>query len=215
VSSNHATPGRGGVGGLIGGSFFYSSDDYSKGALPRFDFSGQFRFIMRRSLRFQVSPGFTWSAYSKTEPPPFTDPAFPNDRTKEEYLALLNPVSAQLQLVWGRSTWLYHLGAGPGVYRLWVENHRKVLRDPQTFRLHRGAYYGFTIEAGVERFLKALPSTTIEVSAASHSVFSTRDDQFPTGWNSPAGAIALRAGTNYYFDLNRPKKTPDLPVGIR
>jgi hypothetical protein len=215
ASTSKSIPGRGGVGGLIGGSFFHSSEEYSKGALPRFDFSGQFRYVMTRRFRFQVSPGLTWAAYSKEEPPPFTDPAFPNDDTKEEYLALVIPVSAQLQLVWGRSTWLYHLGAGPGVYRLWVENHRKVLVDPATLRLHRGIYTGFTVEVGAERFLKSLPNTSIEVALAHHSIQATRDEQFPTGWNSSVGVIALRAGTNYYFDLNRPKKQTDLPVGIK
>lgn len=208
--------GRGAVGGLIGGSKFYAADEYSKGAQPRFDFSGQFRYHFSRRVRFQVSPGFTWTAYSKKEPPPFTDSKFPADQTKENYLALVVPVSAQIQLVWGKSPWLYHVGAGPGVYRLWVENHRKVLLDPVTLRLHRGPYLGSTEEMGVERFLKALPNTSVEFSVAHHYVIATRDDQFQTGWNSPVGVMAFRVGTNYYFDLNRPKKTPDLPLpGVR
>ncbi len=211
-AASKSVAGRGGVGGLIGGSLFYSSKEYSQGALPRFDFSGQFRYIIRPGLRMQMSPGLTWSAYSKNDPPPFTDPAFPGDKTKENYLAILVPVSAQLQLVWGHDLWLYHVGAGPGVYRLWVENHRKVLIDPLSLRLHRGPYWGTTAEVGVEHFLKTLTNTSIEVSAAHHYVFSTRDDQFPTGWNSTLGAIALRVGTNYYFDLNKPKKTSDLPL---
>ncbi|TMQ70279.1 MAG: hypothetical protein E6K80_09000 [Candidatus Eisenbacteria bacterium] len=211
-TGSKSVPGRGGVGGLIGGSLFHASKEYSKGALPRFDFSGQYRYVITRHWRFQVSPGFTWAAYSKKEPPPFPDPRFPNDLTKENYLALIVPVSAQLQMVWGKSQWLYHLGAGPGIYRVWVENHRKVLYDPVTLRLHRGPYWGTTAELGVERFLKTLPNTSIEVSMAHHYVLATRDEQFPTGWNSPIGVIALRAGTNYYFDLNRPKKTTDLPL---
>jgi hypothetical protein len=206
-----ARPGRGSVGGLIGGSYFYSAEEYSKGALPRFDFSGQFRYVMSPSWRLQFSPGFTWAAYSKNEPPPFTDINNPGDTTKERYLTLLVPITAQLQLTWGRSPWHYHLGAGPGIYRLWIQNHRKVLEDPQTFRLHRGLYTGFTVEAGVERFLRALPNTSVEVSAANHSVLATRDDQFPAGWNSTVGAFALRAGVNYYFDLNRPKPARGLP----
>jgi hypothetical protein len=209
--------GRGAVGGLIGGSYFYASEEYSKGALPRFDLSGQFRYAFSRHIRAQVSPGFTWSAYSKDEPPPFTDSRFPGDETKEDYLTLLIPVSAQLQMTWGRSPWLYHLGAGPGLYRVWVENHRKVLQDPQTDRPHRGLYTGFTAEIGAERFLKALPNTSIEVSAAHHYILAARDEQFPTGWNSTLGVVALRIGTNYYFDLMRTKKEPELPLpaGIR
>jgi hypothetical protein len=212
TTSGGATPGRGGVGGLLGASSIYMAEDYSKGALPRFDFAGQFRYVMSRSFRLQISPGLTWAAYSKTEPPPFTDIKNPGDLTKERYLTLLVPVSTQLQLTFGRSPWHYHLGAGPGVYRVWVENHRKVLVDPQTFRLHRGTYLGFSAEMGVERFLKALPNTSVEVSAVHHYVMATRDDQFPTGWNSSLGAVALRVGTNYYFDLKRPKKE-ELPLG--
>lgn len=200
-------PGRGAVGGLIGGSLFYSAEEYSKGALPRFDFSGQFRYVMAPHWRLQVSPGFTWSAYSKNEPPPFTDINNPGDLTKENYLSLLVPVSAQIQMTWGKSPWHYHLGAGPGLYRLWVQNHRKVLVDPQTFRLHRGVYLGFTAETGVERFLKVLSNTSVEVSLAHHQVLATRDEQFPTGWNSAVGVLGLRAGVNYYFDVNKPKKS--------
>jgi hypothetical protein len=205
-------PGRGGVGGLIGGSYFYSADEFSKGALPRFDFSGQLRYVFSRGLRLQVSPGFTWAAYSKTEPPPFVDFRSPGDLTKEGYLSLVVPISTQLQMTWGKSPWHYHLGGGPGVYRLWVQNHRHVLVDPQTFRLHRGAYLGFTVEAGVERFLKALPNTSVEVSATHHYVMAKRDDQFPTGWNAAVGLVGLRVGTNYYFDVNKPKKTSELPL---
>ena len=210
-----ATPGRGGVGGMIGGSSFYdkgffSSEEYSKGSLPRFDFSGQFRYVMSSRFRLQVSPGFTWSAYSKKEPPPFVDINNPGDTTKENYLALLVPISAQLQMTFGKAPWVYHVGAGPGVYRLWVQNHRKVLVDPATFRLHRGVYLGFTLEAGAERFLKALPNTSVEVSAVHHQVMATRDEQFPTGWNSTVNVVGLRAGVNYYFDVNRPKKS-ELP----
>jgi len=215
VAESKAFPHHAGIGGLIGGSYFYAAEDYAKGAHTRFDFSGQFRYNMRRSWRFQVSPGFTWSAYSKKEQPPFVDPKFPDDPNKESYLTLLVPVSAQIQWMWGKSAWLYHLGAGPGVYRLWIENHRKVLVDPATLRLHRGNYLGLTTEVGVERFLKSLPKTSIEFSLTHHHVLATRDDQFPSGWNSAVRTLALRAGANYYFDLNKPKKTTELPPGIK
>jgi hypothetical protein len=209
-------PGRGGIGALIGASYFYAAEEYARGALPRFDFSGQFRYVLGRRARLQVSPGFAWSAYSKHEPPPFTDPRFPADQTKEHYLTLLVPISVQVQMTWGKSPWHYHLGVGPGIYRVWVQNHRKVLMDPASLRLHRGLYAGFTGEVGVERFLGTLPNTSVEVSAAHHYVLATRDDQFPSGWNSSLGVVALRAGANYYFDLMRQPKEPELPLpGVR
>ncbi len=211
-SRTGSAPGRGAVGGLVGASYFYATDAYSKGALPRFDFSGRYRYVISPRWRGQVSPGFTWAAYSKNEPPPFPDRAFPGDRTKERYLTLVTPVSAELQLTWGRRPWHYYLGAGPGLYRVWVENHRKVLIDPQTDRQHRGIYWGTTAELGVERFLKGLPSTSVEVSLAHHFIFAQRDEQFPTGWSSSLGIFALRAGANYYFDLRKPKQSSEVPL---
>lgn len=212
-----SAPGRGGVGGMIGGSYFYAADDYSQGALPRFDFSGHYRYTFSPGLRAQVSPGFTWAAYSKNEPPPFVDPAFPSDATKEHYLTQLVAVSVQLQLTTGRRPWLYYLGAGPGLYRVWVQDHRKVLRDPDpgSLVLHRDVYWGFTAEIGVERFLKALPSTSVEFSFVSHYVMAEDAQKFPSGWNSTIGVAALRVGVNYYFDLMKPKKTSELPGGLR
>jgi hypothetical protein len=214
-----AIPGRGGVGGLLGGSLFYAADDFSKGALPRFSFDAHYRYVFSSRVRAQASPGFTWAAYSKKEPPPFVDPAFPTDQTKENYLALLVPISAQLQLTMGKRPWLYYLGAGPGLYRVWVQDHRKVLRDPDpgSLELHRGLFWGFTAEVGVERFLKALPSTSVEVALASHYVFSEDTQKFPSGWNSKIGVMALRVGANYYFDLKKPKKSSEvqLPIGAR
>ena len=212
AESKGASPGRGGVGGQIGSALFFADQDYSKGALPRFDFAGHFRYVVARSLRLQVSPGFTWSGYSKEEVPPFTDPRFPQDQTKERYLTLLLPVSVQGQFTCDLGSWHWHLGAGPGLYRVLVENRRKVVEDPVTFRLHRGLYLGGSSELGVERFFKALPSTSVEFSIIEHYVSAVRDDQFPNGWNSNLGVAAFRVGANYYFDLQRPKKAPELPL---
>ncbi|HEY3214858.1 MAG TPA: hypothetical protein VGK93_00045 [Candidatus Eisenbacteria bacterium] len=207
-----ASRGRGGVGGQIGGSYLVATQDYSKGALPRFDFAGHFRYVLAGWFRMQVSPGFTWSGYSKEEPPPFTDFRFPTDQTKEHYLTLLIPVSVQGQLTWDLGPWHWHLGAGPGIYRVLVENHRKTLEDPVTFRPHRGPYLGGSAELGAERFFKILPSTSVEFSIVGHHVTATRDDQFPTGWNSNLRAAAVRVGATYYFDLKRVKKAPELPL---
>ncbi|HYM81370.1 MAG TPA: hypothetical protein VEY91_08150 [Candidatus Limnocylindria bacterium] len=205
-------PGRGGVGGLLGGSYFAFSDDYSAGAQPRLVFAGNFRYVASPWFRLQFSPGFTWAAYSNTESVPFPDPNFPGDTSKDRYLTLLVPLSFQGQFLVQRGSWHYHLGAGPGLYRVWVENRRKVLKDPDTKDLHRGIYWGATGQIGVERFLKALTSTSIEVSVAGHMVVAERDEQFPSGFNSNLGVVELRVGTNYYFGLDREKKTESPPL---
>ncbi|NOT34369.1 MAG: hypothetical protein HOP12_09390 [Candidatus Eisenbacteria bacterium] len=205
-----ATTGRAGVAGYVGASKFVAAEDFSTGALPRFDFAATLRYVLSPGWRLQVSPGFTWSGYSKQEVPPFTDPQFPGDTTKEHYLALLTPVSAQLQYTWMSGSLLWHLGAGPGVYRVAVQNHRKTLQDAVTLRRHQGLYLGGSGELGMEKFLKSLPTTSVELALVDHFVLATRDDQFPSGWNSAINAASFRIGMNYYFEtktLARKKET--------
>jgi len=217
LSRGGSSPGRGGIGGLIGGSSFYASEDFSTGAQIRFSFDAHFRYTFTSRFRGQFSPGFTWSAYSKAEPPPFFDPAHPEDVDKEGHLAQLVPMSVQLQYLIGSKPWLYYVGVGPGLYRVTVQNDRKVVRDPDPSSLaeHRNLFYGFTVEAGAEHFLRSLPSTSAELAIANHYVMSEDKEKFPSGWNTNIGALALRIGVNYYFDLNRPKKTEELPPGVR
>ena len=210
-------PGRAAIGGLIGGSQLFADTDYSntrtpsgefgdRDAEPRFAFSGNFRYVINSWLRWQVSPGFFWAGYDHKSQMPFEDPNYPGDETKEHLITLVLPVSAQVQATGQRGPWLYHAGGGPGVYRVWVENRRKVLKDPVTKRLHKGFYPGMTGQIGVERFFKAMPSTAMEVSAAGHWAFADRLEQFPSGFNSAVLGVEFRVGANYYFDLRRSEK---------
>ena len=204
--------GRSGLGGLIGASWIHSSGDYAQGALPRPGFVGQFRYQFSPRLRLQVSPGFTWNAYTKHETPPFVDPAFPADQTKQRYLTVLVPVTGQVQWVSPGRSGARHLGLGLGLYRVQVQNHRKDLRDPVTFKVHRGVYVGGTAELGTERFLKSLPNTSVELNLVGHLVHAKRDEQFLAGWNDWIGTVGFHVGVNYYFDVGRLKPKEDLPL---
>jgi hypothetical protein len=209
-------PRKGGVGGSLGLGQVLGQGDYSEDSRPRFSFAGQFRYVMTPAWRWQFGPGLAWAAYKKGAPAPYTDINFPTQPAiKDDYLTLVVPVSAQLQYVQRRGPWMYHAGAGPGLYRMWVQNRRKVLRDPFTHDLHRGLYPGFTIEFGGERFLKNITTTSIELSSATHFVLARRDDQFPSGFNGSVRLTDFRVGVNYYFDLVRAKRTggslPGLP----
>jgi len=128
------------------------------------------------------------------------------------------PVTVQIQRRFGGKGWQYHLGVGPGVYRVMVEDHRKVQADPVTFEVHRGTYPGFTVEYGMEHFSKVLPSTSFEINAVSHYVFAKDDTKFPSGFSSALGAFGVRMGANFYFDTaslkhKEPEKLPGLDIG--
>lgn len=216
AADSEYAPRKGGIGGSFGLSRYLGQGDYSTGARPRFSFAGNLRYVMTQRWRWQFSPGFTWSAYAKGSQAPFSDINFPTDpQVKNDYLALLAPFSVQVQSVARRGSWMYHVGAGPGLYRVWVENRRKVLRDPTSLELHRGLYPGISFEFGGERFLRAITTTSIEITTSTHYVFARRNDQFPEGFNDKVLATDLRIGVNYYFDLVRAKKTggglPGLP----
>ena len=220
-SDPNYAPGKGGIGGAMGGSYFrldrtFGADwfgDYSAGAQARFSFDGNFRYVINRNFRWQLGPGFTWSAYSNVDTA-FRDINFPTERTKDQNLTLVTPITAQLQYTIRRGQWIYHAGLGPGVYRVWVENHRKVLKDPTTLKLHRGVYPGAVVQFGAERFLSGITNLAVEVSSANHLIFAQRDEQFVRGYNSNLLVNELRLGVNYYFDMVRPKKSAaPLPGG--
>jgi len=199
--------GYGGVGGQLGGGKVFGNGDYSKEAVGRLSFSGNWRYTISPSFRWQVSPGFMWTAYSKkSNPAPFQDIHFPTDPYKDRYLTLIAPITTQIQLVFrGRQVW--HLGAGPGLYRVWVENHRKVVLDPVTLKPHRGLYAGGTAELGIEQFSKNLTTTSVEITIDAHYIAAKRDAQFPSGFNDSIVAVGVRLGINYYFSLKaKPKK---------
>lgn len=212
------------MGASLGVSAFIADGDYSNRRTDdlsdfgntdireRFAFGAAFRYGLTPWLRWQLSPGYSWTGYKKDSPIPFTDPNFPDDTTKEKVLTQVLPVSAQLQYVLERGRWKWHLGAGPGVYRVWVQNRRKVLKDPATKKLHRGFYPGASGEIGTARMLQTLPNTSIEFALGSHWVFATREEQFPSGFNSSLAYVDLRVGLNYHFDPKVRFKKP-APAG--
>ena len=206
-------PGRGAIGGQVGGSLFWGGKDYSDGARTRPALSAHYRYVVNNRLRWQVNGGFTWSGYSSGVPLPFHDPRYPQDYWKGKVLTLLVPVSFQVQGLFHTKKWHYHVGAGPGVYRVLVENRRVKLQDPKSLELHGGLYAGFTAEVGVERFIRTLPSTSVEACVATHWVSSQRNAKFPSGFNSSLGVTEVRIGANYYFDMGRlGKKSTALPT---
>lgn len=204
-------PGRGAIGVQSGTSLIVTGDDYKDGAQPRLTVEASYRYVATRHWRWQVSPYFTWNAYRTGTSVPFADLRNPTDE-KDHYLTQIVGGNAQLQRYGGKGNWNWHLGAGPALYRVVLQNRRYVLADPETFRKHQGTYLGYTAEYGVERFLRTLSNTSLEWTLAYHAAFATRDDQFPKGFNSNPGAVELRFGANYYFDFKPEKKPTTLPA---
>ncbi|MBI1799842.1 MAG: hypothetical protein HYR73_09180 [Candidatus Eisenbacteria bacterium] len=206
-------PGYGGISGQFGLGRIGGYQDYSQWAQLRMSFSANWRYTFSDSWRGQVSPGFVWAGYAKTSnPAPFVDLNHPTDPYKDDWLTLVVPISTQMQWVRRGRTFTWHVGAGPGLYRVWVENHRKVVKDPRTYIHHRGLYWGGTAEIGAEHFFKGLASTSIEMTLDMHYVNAKRDDQFPSGYNSALRGAGLRVGATYYFNLHHAPENKSAPL---
>ncbi len=206
-----AAPGRASLGLALGVNSFIADADYSEGAQPRVATTAQFRYVVAPWLRWQVAFGHTWTAYASNHAAPFADPNFPSDTLKNEHLVQVVPITAQLQLTRSGRHWTWHLGVGGGMYRVWIENRRKVLKDPVSLELHRGLYPGVCGQLGAERFMSSLPSTSVELGIAGHWVFAQDDDRFPSGYNSFLAMFDARVGVNYYFDLPSTRPRTQLP----
>jgi hypothetical protein len=206
IATKGALRGRGGIGGQIGGTWMYSEGDYSEGSQPRLSFAGHFRYVISRSWGWQVSPYFTWSGYVSHAQAPYVDLNFPGGgTTKQEYLTQVLGADMQLQWFTGKGRQRWHVGAGPSFYRVVVQNHRKVLKDPASLELHSGRHVGASAELGMERFLKRLPNTSVELTAAWHMAFAKDDTKFASGWNGAPQLAEFRVGAHYYYDFRKPK----------
>lgn len=205
---------RGSFGGLLGWGTFLADGDYAFRRNPdgsfgdadtrsRPAFAATFRYQATPWLRWQISPGYQWVGYQDDSPVPFPDRNYPDDATKEKYLTQLLPVSFQFHYTQQRGSWLYHAGAGPGLYRVWVQNRRKVLADPVSLKRHVGWYPGASAEIGAARMLQSLPSVSLEGTLDAHWAFATREEQFPSGFNAHVFAMGLKIGANYHFDARR------------
>lgn len=206
VATKGALPGRGAIGAQIGSSYIVSGGEYADGAQPRFTFIGHYRYVMNKHWGWQVSPTFTWNGYVSHADAPFVDLNFPTEGTsKQYYITQIIGAGTQLQYSSGNGRSRWHIGAGPAIYRVVIQNHRKVVEDPVSHELHKGTHLGASAEFGYERFSKRLPNTALEGTIAMHTAFSKSDDKWVSGWNDSPILAEVRFGANYYYDFRRAK----------
>ena len=206
VATQGPLPGRGGIGGQIGSSYILSDGDYSEGAQPRLSFIGHFRYVINKHWGWQVSPYFTWNGYVSHVNAPFVDLNFPAGGTsKQFYLTQVLGTAGQVQYYGGKGRRRWHIGAGPSLYRVVIQNKRKVVEDPVSHELHSALHLGASAEFGLERFLKRLPNTSLELTLAGHAAFAKNDTKWVAGWNGQPMLAEIRLGGNYYYDFRRGK----------
>ena len=211
VHPNGFRPHFGAVGGQLGIADIVAGGDYANGAMPRLCFNGSFRYVASPHWGWQVNPYYSWVGYKTGVSSPIMDPAYPTEITKDHYLTQVMGANAQVMRFFHHGGWLWHIGAGPAVYRVLLEDNRTIIKDPTTFARHRATYMGATAEIGAEHFLKSLSTTSLEWTAGWHAAFAKDDTNFPNGFSDTPQVFELRFGGHYYFDLSAPKKSPTKP----
>jgi len=199
-------PGRAGIGGQIGSSYIFAGGDYADGAQPRLSFAGHFRYQIDSHWGWQFSPQFTWNGYvSHVDAPYLAENSVGNNFTKQRYITQIAGLGSQLQYFGGDAGTRWHVGFGPAIYRVVVQNNRKVVRDTLSKELVRGAHLGASAEFGIERMNKRLPNTSLEATVALQTVFAGDDTKYASGWNGTPMLVEVRIGGHYYYDFRRPK----------
>jgi hypothetical protein len=207
-----ARPGRGAIGSQLGGAYILSGGDYATNAQPRFSFEGSFRYVITSGWRWQVSPYFAWNAYTSDLDHRIQDKNYIAYPIKDIVLTQIVGANGQVQRTGTMGLWKWHIGAGPAIYRVVVQNHRRTVKDPLTNANHQGTYLGATVEYGFERFLRSQPNVSLEWTAAYQTAFAKDDARFPSGFNGAPGAAEIRFGGHYYFDFKAPKKPGGIPA---
>ena len=77
--------------------------------------------------------------------------------------------------------------------------------------MHDGMHMGAVAEFGIERFLKKLPNTSLELTAGWQTAFAKSDNRFPNGWNGNPALAEIRFGGHYYYEFRKPKPKSTMP----
>ena len=148
---------------------------------------GHFRYQASTHWGWQVSPYFTWNGYVSHVDAPYEDLNFPGEGTSKEFY-LTQLIGADTQ---GPSTYLRSKGAG---------------RSGAP-----GTHMGGSAEFGYEKFMKKLPNTSIELTAAWHIAFAKSDFRWQAVWIVNPQALEFRIGAHYYYDFRKPKPKSTKP----
>lgn len=179
--------GKGGIGGSGGFMLVTGDKDLSRNAQPRLLGNIDVRYVSHPWLGFHGSFGRGWNSYSG----------------RNDTLTIVEPVTfgAEYRQVlerWPR--YVPHVGAGFGVYSVWVREKLRVTEDPQTLERRHTINPGMNITAGLEYFMTR--SVTVSYDFMWNKIFSKNTKDFPSGFGGDYSYVQLVVGVNYYFSMD-------------
>ncbi len=178
--------GKGSIGGSGGLVLITGDEDLSRSAQPRLLGHMDMRYVIRPNFAVHGTFGRGWNSYSG----------------RGDTLTIIEPVTVGLEYRQVFERWpryLPHVGAGIGVYSIYVREQLKVTQDPATLEARHMVDFGLNVTAGLEYFMTR--SITVNYDFVWHKIFSENLEDFPSGFGENDSYVQLVVGVSYYFSL--------------
>src|SRR5262245_37647255 len=207
-------PGKGSLGGSVGVPFILAPGELKRGQEPRVIGKLHFQYVFKPDWRLSLRAGYGWLGFSDEVDAPFILQAEQanGDTTKGDQLLIYNPFTAVMQYTHTfNKTWMAFLGAGPGVFRVNIQNDHRTIFDPVTHERYKYGSFGLSGEGGAEYFLSANRNVSFEGLGSLNYLFESNKDKFPSGYSGKNIFLDFSFGVNVYF---RPLGSPAPPAPV-
>jgi hypothetical protein len=201
-ASSQPKPGQGSIGMRIGAPYFLSDSDTKLGQKPRPLFSANFGYRFSPGWRLMTDFGFGWVVYKDDEPAPYkvvneTDSV----STRQDLMTKIVPIDATLirNLNADAKKWSPYVGVGITINRMEIDNQRRKIQDPATFKPWVDWAPGIHAILGQELFIPAKPTVALDFSIKYTYLFSKNEKDFPSGFTENDAFLAFNFGVNVHF----------------
>lgn len=195
-------PGQGSIGMRIGVPYFLSDADTKLGQKPRMLISANFGYRFSPAWRLMTDFGFGWVVYKDDELAPYkvvneTDSV----ATRQDLMTKVVPIDATLirNLNGGAKKWSPYIGVGATINRMEIDNQRRKIQDPATFKPWINWAPGIHAILGEELFIPAKPTVALDFSVKYTYLFSKNEKDFPSGFTGNDSFLAFNFGVNVHF----------------
>ena len=195
-------PGQGSLGARIGAPFFLSDADTKLGQKPRLLMSANFGYRFSPNWRLMTDFGFGWVVYKDDEPTPYkvvneTD----SIGVRQDLMTKIVPINATLiySLNGHAKKWSPYVGGGVTINRMEIDDQRRKIQDPATFKPWVDWAPGVHALLGEEFFIPAKPTVSLDFSARYTYLFSENTKDFPSGFTGNDSWLSFSFGVNVHF----------------
>jgi len=204
VSNAYAQPkpGQGSLGARIGVPYFLSDFDTKDGQKPRLLATANFGYRFSPNWRLMTDFGFGWVVYKDDAPLPYkVTNSTDSIQVKQDLMTKIVPINATLIHVFDGNAkkWSPYVGAGVTINRMEIDNQRRKIQDPATFKPWINWSPGVHAILGQELFLQSNENVSLDFAVRYTYLFSENAEDFPSGFTGNDSHLDATFGVNVHF----------------